>query len=436
MTAELLIAAPLLCALSVLSGTISASETALFGLTHAGRARLRQSHPRQFSAFAVVMERPRTVLVALLSCNMVVNVSYFAISSVVAVRFEEEGRHFAAAVFAVVTLALLIVVGEIGAKLAASASPQTVSRLAAPIWLVILRVGWPLWSILDRGVITPLVRLVTPSRQSARGVPSSRDIATILSEPDGGAGDAGAAERQRMLMTILSLRERRARELMRPRVESPLARLDAPGDRVAALIAEHDSVLLTDPETDGPIGWLNVARHGYAGFPASSTDRRGLLEPVVFVPEQATLDAVLERLRDTGAVAAAVVDEFGETTGVLSLDALLGMLVGDAPDPAPDADEQPRLVALGVFAVPGRWPVRALLSDLRLPDHDAEPLLARVSTVGGLVAALLGRMPVRGDTVSFPGAEISVTELQGRNVTWTEVRFSDTQAGSPAGGVR
>lgn len=437
MTTELLIAAPLLCVLAVMSGTVSASETALFGLTHAGRARLRQSHPGQFAAFTAVMERPRVFLVALLACNMVVNVSYFAISSVVTVRFEDEDRHLAAAVFAVVTLAVLVTVGEIAAKLTASAAPQTVCRLAAPLWLMVLRVGWPVWSGLDRGVIGPLIRLVPPSPRPVDGAPSSRDIATILSERADGADEAdavGVAERQRMLLAILRLRERRAREVMRPRVECPLVRLDAAGDRVSALVAEHDSLLVTDPKTDDPIGWLNAARHGYAGFPVAPADRRRLLEPVVFVPGQATLDAVLERLRETGAAAAAVVDEFGETTGVLTLDALVGLLVGDAPDPVPDSIEQPRLVAMGVFAVPGRWPVRALFKDLRLPDHTAQPLLARVSTVGGLVAALLGRVPVRGDSVTIPGAEIAVTELEGRYVAWTEVRFTDAHPKDGAGG--
>ncbi|MEM1071292.1 MAG: CNNM domain-containing protein [Planctomycetota bacterium] len=422
--ADLAIMVLLLAPLLVLSGLISGSETALFGLTYADRARLAKDRPNAARAANVLLERPRPLLTALLACNIVVNITYFSISSVLVVRLEENSRPAIAAAVAVCSVVMIILIGEIGAKLIATSQRQRFAALVARAWVAIMRVGWPFWEWLERGLISPLMRLVSSSGASSQTPGASTEaLATVLASHAEDVDAHANPEDQARLLRILEIGQTRAREAMRPRSAVVTCSLDARPDALLDALQDAEELLITDPGEDTPAGWLPASAAVMHALGEGSSQRRGLLRPLVYVPEQATLDAALTQIGGGSVGRALVVDELGAYVGVLGLDDIAARLLAEPVGPVGHAVEQPRLVGLGCFEIPGDWPARGLLTDLDIPHPEAERLLARVSTVGGLMLAMLGRIPSEGDTVSLPGATMRVERIDGRVITTLVVAF-------------
>ncbi|MEO1584523.1 MAG: CNNM domain-containing protein [Planctomycetota bacterium] len=465
---EIILAAILLPPMLLLSGLVSGSETAIFGIDHPSRARLANASPAAGQALAALQKYPRHLLAALLALNNVINITYFSVASVLGFGLERDGHTALAVALPIAALIGMILVGEITAKLFAASRTVAFCKAVAGLWLVIIRGGWPLWSSLDAFVIRPLVRLASSPRAPTTDQPTASDLAAILNAqpPDRPPSedphphphhtqhaDHQPAQHpahqsdQRLLAQIINLGDRRVRLAMRPRIEIPTLTLAADHDRVDATLRATSRALVLD-DSDRPLGWLSAIAYFAANQPQDPGARRRLVEPARFIPETATLDNALSQLREAGVDRAVVVDELGNTEGVIRIEDIVATLIEIDADPnqpcagvgaQPDAHDrldEPRLVALGTFAIPGRWPAQALLEDLDLPHDQAERLLSRLSTVGGLTLALLGRVPDQGDTIDLPGATLTVTRITGRVVDEVEVTFhaaaepetNDTQA--------
>jgi len=147
-----------------------------------------------------------------------------------------------------------------------------------------------------------------------------------------------------------------------------------------------------------------------------------LMDPAPRVPETVTLGPLLVELREHGLQMAVVVDEYGGTSGVVTLEDVVEELVGDV------ADEHDPLRAGAHPAGDGVWSVPGLLR----PDELAEqtgfvvPEEGAYETLGGLVMALLGRLPVVGDVVHVAGVALRVEAMDGRRVS--RVRVSEVPA--------
>ena len=420
---ELILAFVLLPPLLMLSGIVSGSETAIFGISHAERTNLKNHSPRAASALDALLRYPRHLLTALLALNNLINVSFFSISSILVLGLERKDATFAAAILGVVSLVAIILVGEIAAKLLANSRTLAFCRAAAPLWLLIIRVGWPLWNTIDRSVLRPLVRLAS-SNAPANERPSTQDLAAVLAV-NFNAEQPNAAD-QKLLLQILNLREQRVRHAMRPRVETTTLLLEAPADRFTQAFTTERTALVTDAE-EQILGWLDAVAFLHAGSPSLPGARRSLLEAPLYLPELASLDAALRQLRDAGKDRAVVVDERGTIEGTIQIEDIVATIIQHAADQNAGTVEQPQLVGLGVFSIAGRWPARALLDDLDIDHAQADQLLSRVSTVGGLALTLFGKVPSPGDSTELPGATLTVTETSGRVVTRVEVTFHALQ---------
>jgi len=143
-----------------------------------------------------------------------------------------------------------------------------------------------------------------------------------------------------------------------------------------------------------------------------SADPRRFVEPVTYVPESATLDSLLEHFRTSGVHTALVADEHGTIAGLVEIEDAVGRLL-PTPGEGQAGDDEVQMIALGTWMVPGRLPVREWAHVLG-PEGAAAG--RRVTTVGGLVLAQLGRVPAVGDEVRVGGVVLRVELMHGRSV--------------------
>ncbi len=323
-----------------------------------------------------------------------------------------EGAAFGVAVSVgfVLATAAQMVLGELGPKNLAIAEPERFALLLARGTHLYNRVAGPVISVFDRAA-NRLVRSVgiEPVDELKAGV-SAEELELIISESsrEGSLNEGTAA----LLRRALEFRELRAADAMvpRPQVASLPADATCADLRRLAIETGHSRFPAVGDDGLDDIAGVVQAKDVLA-VPVDARDRtpvRSLLKPVLAVPESALLGPLLGELRDARSQLAIVVDEYGGTAGIVTLEDIVEELVGNIQDEYDPAEPGVQRLAAGTFRLPGSWRVDETVrdTDVALPEGDYD-------TVGGLVMALLGRVPQTGDSVAVPGATLHVEAMSG-----------------------
>jgi len=411
--------------LLVASAFFSGSETALFSLTRHQRASFERSTGVVGRAIATLLHETRSLLITLLLGNMTVNVTYFVVSSVLLLRLRGgggEGGGLSGPVLitalTVAPLLAIILLGEVLPKLIAARVSAAWARAIAIPMLLVHRGLTPVRVAASVAVIGPLARLIAP-RQTPPALDADELESMLRLSQKRGVIDVNE---EQLLRQVLALGEVRVRDLMVPRVDIEAHEVTQPVDRLIERIRETKLrfVPLYEGDLDTVVG-VAEAKRMLLRRPDSPEAARAAAWPPRFVPEQARADQLLAEFRETGGTFAIVVDEFGGTAGLITLEDLVEQMVGEIPG-VYETNEEPEIEPLG----PGRWRVDADLSVHSWPEvlggarlrrlRDAGAALSAVHTVGGLVMARLGRVPVEGDTVRLGNLRITVRSVTGARI--------------------
>jgi putative hemolysin len=283
-----------------------------------------------------------------------------------------------------------------------------VSRAVAPALIVLVAVLGPPRRVV-RELVEAAMRLLG---DAAREEP--RITAETLAEVLGQSAEVGilAASEADLLAEVVELEGIRVREIMKPRVDMLALDLNA---------SEDDNIQIMARALARRLTWLPVIR-GHADQVAgcvrmrdilSQPDRRlaELVRPALFVPEVAGVLDLLKLLRDRHETEAVVADEWGGTAGVVTIEDVFEEIVGDL---RVEGEEHERLVEPlgdGRFRLSGSLSIRDWNERFNL-----EVVPEGFETVGGLVTALLGRIPRAGDRVRQGDLVWEVREVRGRRV--------------------
>jgi CBS domain containing-hemolysin-like protein len=329
--------------------------------------------------------------------------------------------------FAVAT-ALHIIFGELAPKsIALQRSEATSLWVAAPlnIFLAIFR---PFIYALN-GVGNAVVRLIGLQPAGEHGAVHSVEELELLVHS---SREAGFLEEQqeRMVAGVFDFSERQASRVMTPRTEIEAVPVTISLAELAhrAATGRHSRLPVYEEDLDhiaGVVHAKDVLRVLEEG--ASRTgpfDLRRIVRRVPYVPESLPLDELMAELRLRGAQVAVVVDEFGGTAGLVTLEDLLEEIVGEVQDEFDPAREAVELHPDGSALVDGLLPIEEV--DERFGLGIEEPFY---DTLGGYVFGQLGREPTLGDELTLPnGQRLRVEELDGLRVA----RVRLLPAGAPA----
>ena len=229
--------------------------------------------------------------------------------------------------------------------------------------------------------------------------------------------DLGVAQRD-MLLGVFTLADTRVDEVMTPRLDMVAIDLAAGTDDLVEAFhqSEHTRLPVYDGTPDSIVGIVfakDLVPFAMGLGEAATTARwQDLVRPAAYVPETKTLDSQLRDFQRAPAHLAIVVDEFGGTSGLITLEDILEEIVGEIRDEH-DLSEAPAIRREGDrYWVDGRVTLDDLSAALgRTFEHPD------VSTVGGLVYSALGRVPRAGDEVTLDGYQVVVDRVDRRRVT-------------------
>ncbi|MCH7807864.1 MAG: HlyC/CorC family transporter [Planctomycetes bacterium] len=407
-----------LALLVVCSGTVSACETALFGLTRQTLRHFERSPLAIGRQVFRLMQRPRRVLMTVLITNTAVNVAVFVVSFVALSRYRDAHPTWAAG-GGLLTLLVIILFGEIVPKAIALSKPERFAPPAGAIIAVVQVVLSPLLWVLGACLVNPIIRLLAPA--TPRAGPVTTEELRLLVEHSAQEGAISSAENN-MLQAVIALGQTRVREVMTPRVDLQSVKID--DDPRAVLEVVRASKQRTLLVVDGDLDHVRGAVSTREVFLHPERPIRRLLRPAHFVPEQANLVQLLRGLQAQKVRHAVVVDEFGGTAGFVSTGDIIGRIVGDLPSDGSTghADGTTERVDENTYRLPGDLSVRIWADRFNVQEIDRH-----ISTVAGLVLSKLGRLPREGDTVRIRNLTLTVERMRNRRIEEVLLRRIETE---------
>ena len=305
-----------------------------------------------------------------------------------------------------------VVFGELAPRSVALTHPERVARLLTPPLLLFEWIMRPFTVLLNVSAETAL-RIVGQKPMNMEETLHSPEELKILVEQseEGGVLEATPAN---LLSGVFEFSEKNAREVMTPRTAIDALPVDATLDDALALVEEtrRSRYPVFDESIDNIIG-LVLAKDLIPVLrrPPAKFDLRALMRPIHVVPGSREVEEVLADFKRLKQHLAIVLDEYGGTAGLVTMEDLLEEVFGeildekDAP-PEPEERESPDLVLL-----PGSTAIADVNErfGMSVPDED-------YTTIGGYVFGVLGRLPVTGDRVTTNGAVFTVREMEGRRI--------------------
>lgn len=306
-----------------------------------------------------------------------------------------------------------IVFGELVPKAIGLARPEPLALLLArPIDFAARLLG-PLVSFLT--ALTSAVTRPFGIRPEEEAVISAQEFKLLVER--GGESGVLEAEEEQMIHAVIELGERRIHEVMVPRMDIDAVDVETEFDEVVARMIEagHSRLPVYEGSIDNIVGILYAKDLlGLLKADGRRPALRDLLRTPFFAPESMSVDDLLHELQRRKVHIAVVLDEFGGTAGMVTIEDLLEEIVGEIQD---EYDvEEPLVVRLpeDQARIDGRASIDDLVELYSLELEEDE--LEQFDTVGGLVFHRLGGLPQVGDVVSVDGITLTVESTDGRRV--------------------
>ena len=384
------------------SALLTGAEAAYFSL---GRSRLRRVQSEGESRSAPLIKRPHDLLVTLLIGITLINIGASAIAATVAVQLF--GERFGLLAEVIGMILVLTTFGEVLPMTVAVKYPEQFLRVVGrPVsWLgALLR---PVRALL--AAFTTLTVKTVGGGKTEQPELSEEELRTLV---DVGASE-GVVERdeREMIHKVFELEDTPVRSVMVPRTDMFCLDVVTPVDEILPALREnlHSRVPVYDGSIDVIVGVLytkDLLPFVATGLPPTF-DLRSFLHPPYFVPESKRADTLLQEFQAKRLHMAIVVDEYGGTAGLVSLEDLLEELVGEIAD---EYDEPERLIQRvdeTTFRVAGKLPIDDLntAAGLSISNQDYE-------TVGGWVLYLFGRVPRKAERVETAEVVVTVEKIE------------------------
>jgi len=313
------------------------------------------------------------------------------------------------------TLAVTFVVTLVGLVLI-QAVPRVVVSANAQRWATYLGPFVAVVRILFR---MPAALLDLPARLVLRGPRSGAEPADdaeellSLAEMKNGSGTMDAEERE-MIRGIMALEETTTREIMVPRTDIVAVPSDASFDEVARMIVEqgHSRIPVFENTIDNIIGVVHAREVlGYLTNGGRRPDVKSMARPAYFVPESKRVDELLAEMRRNKLSIAIVVDEYGGTAGLVTVEDLLEEIVGEIADEFDREEESIHRISDHEAILDARVSIDELeeLFGVKVEEGDFD-------SVGGFILSHLGKMPTAGEEVRVDGLVVRILAVSGRRI--------------------
>ncbi len=390
------------------SAYFSATETAFSSLNKIRLKNRAESGDTRAATTLAISEEYDRLLSTLLIGNNIVNITASTIGAVLFTKLVGEG--YGPTVSTVVLTVVILIFGEISPKSIAKESPEKFAMWATPLLQFFLAILRPLNFLFSQWKRL-LDHIIRPAEDA--GI-TEEELITMVSEAE---NEGGLDQHESQLIrSAIEFADLEAGDILTPRVDIVAVEDSASMDEIAATFAEsgYSRLPVYHKDVDDIVGVIHEKDFHAARY-RGQADISGCIAPVHYTTANADLGLLLRTLQKKKAHMAIVVDEYGGTEGLLTLEDILEELVGEIWDEHDEVVETFRRQSDGSYLVSAS----ADLSDLY--DLFAIKGDCDASTVSGWVIDQLGRLPQVGDRFQAEGLDVTVTQVDHRRVVEVHV---------------
>lgn len=406
----------LACALIALmiSGFVSGSEIAFFSLSHEQMATLEESTDGETSLSLI--KRPERLLATILIANNLVNVTIvvlcnFALGPI----FEGMSPVLSFILQTVILTFLILLFGEILPKLVANSNNLRWVKFSTGGVKLLVTIFLPIAAMLERST-TIVNKVVAKKKEDV----TADDLTQALEITDVKAGDD-----KEMLEGILRFGDTTASEVMTPRVDITTVDLSDTFDEIMTVVINsgYSRLPVCNGSQDNIAGIL-YSRDllPYIGKATDEFDWHKLLRKPYFVPESRMIDDLLEDFRRRRIHMAVVVDEFGGTQGIVTMEDVLEEIVGDINDEYDDDEKTYRKLPDDTYIFDGKTLLGDFFRITGLEEKDYEPVIEDCETLAGMLLAIKGDFPKVKESLVYGRCRFLIIDLNGHRIANVRVK--------------
>ncbi len=394
----------------------SATETAFNSVS---RVRLKNKAEEGNQKAALVLklsEKYDELLSTILIGNNIVNILCSSLATLLFVRLLNDNE-LGATVSTVVMTVILLIFGEISPKTIAKESPEAIAMFSAPFLNFLILLLTP-FSFIFKQWQNLLSKIFKSSEES--GI-TEQELLTIVDEAEQGGGiDKDESE---LIRSAIEFNELEVRDIFTPRIDIEAIPSDISKEDAAKVFSEsgYSRLPVYEGTIDNITGILYHKDFFNIAF-RSKTNISEIVKPAIFVPKSKKISDLRKELQEQQLHIAVVMDEFGCTVGLVTLEDILEELVGEIWDEHDEIVREISKVGENTFVVSGKANVEKVFEVL---DIESE---FEAMTVSGWVMEVLEKIPSQDDTFESDGLKVRVMKMSGKRIEQVEIiRMTEEQ---------
>ncbi|HMN05061.1 MAG TPA: gliding motility-associated protein GldE [Flavobacteriales bacterium] len=410
--------------LLVVSAISSASEVALFSLNATHMRELKDHGGAKGAKVLELLSKPRRLLATILVTNNFANVGITVLSTILVADLVDLSALSGPWLFVVQVVAvtgIILLLGEVLPKVYATSHPVLTAQRLSPI---ILGLRF-FWRPVTKALISSTSFIEKRYKKRAKNV----DANTLGQALELTADVGTTAEEKRILKGIVKFGNIEARQVMRPRTEMTAFSNDISFKEllVAIVNSGFSRVPVYEDTADRVVGVLYI-KDVLPHIDQADFSWTTLLRPAYFVPENIKLDELLKEFQKKHVHLAVVVDEYGGTSGIITLEDVIEEIVGDITDEYDDVDLIYSKLDDSTYVFEGKAPLTDMYRILGIDGQLFEEHKGESETLGGFVLELTGRIPQKGERVSLENYTLTVESADNKRVRRVKVHMHNGAA--------
>ena len=398
------------------SGFVSASEVAFFSLTPADLSEVEEGHHASDEKIARLRADRERLLATILISNNLVNVAIIMLLNYAFLQIFDFGvaQWAEFLVMTVLLTFLLLLFGEVMPKIYSVQHRLAFCRFAAPVFVALNYVFYPIASMLVRS--KGLTERILDHESQALTVDELEQALELTDQKE-------IAEESSMLQGIIRFGGEMAREVMTPRVDMVDLEMRTPFPEVLKCIVENNysRIPVYSGNEDNIKGVLYIKDLlPHLGKPANFR-WQSLIRPPYFVPETKMIDDLLRDFQRNKVHIAIVVDEFGGTSGIVTMEDILEEIVGEIDDEYDDVERPYVRLNQNTYVFEAKCPLSDFFRVVDLDDDFFEKVEGDADTLAGLLLEIKGEFPKLHEKIAYRHITFEVMELDERRIVKIKV---------------
>lgn len=402
-----------MCGMLLCSAMASSSETAYFSLQPNDINELESSSDRNEQLVLEIRQKPKTLLVTILITNNLVNIAITIFSTyIMNMMFNLDAYPVAAFILNVIVVtSLILLVGEMIPKVYASKKARNIAVMMAPILKVLIAVFKPLSKIFVFSTSFIDKKLVKKT-----GTISLSDLSTAV---DITTEEGSSQEEKNMLKGIATFGEKEVSDVMKPRVNMFSVSMDTSFEELMSQIVERgfSRIPVYDKDLDDVKGLLYV-KDLLPHVEKNAFEWQTLIRPAFFVPENKKINDLFQDFRMKKIHIAIVVDEYGGTSGLVTMEDIVEEIVGDISD---EFDKEPendnyKKIDDKTYVFKAQISLLDFCKIYSVDDDYFEEIEGESDTLAGLILEKEGRIPEVGFKCNYKDFNFEITEADNKHL--------------------